>query len=299
MPEPIGLYEDAAIYDILHTPDTAEEVDGLERTAARFVRRSRRRPVWIEPACGTGRYLRVAIRRGIDVIGFDASPGMIEYARRRLGGALGRKGGSTRKPGGRARLFVADMTTFAARLGRARADFAFNPINSIRHLPSDRAVLDHFAQVARVLRPGGAYAVGITLTTYGMEFPSEDLWEGRRGNCRVRQVIQYIPPIGTAAERRREEVAHSHLIVTRGREGGRVDHRDSRYVLRTYSRRQWHALIARSALRLLAVVDDAGRDTAETPSGYAVYVLGRRAGSGTPDRAVHPAPAASLSFRPR
>ena len=264
MAEAIGLYDDASVYDILHAPGTAEEVDGLERIAARFVTRTRRRAVWLEPACGTGRYLRLAARRGVGVVGFDGSAEMIAYARERIG-----RHASSR----RARLFVADMTRFADRLG-GPVDFAFNLINTIRHLRSDRAVLRHFLEIARSLRPGGAYAVGITLTTYGMEFPEEDLWEGRRGSCRVKQVIQYLPPLSPAATRRREEWAHSHLMITRGRGGSpRVEHRDSRYILRTYSRRQWLGLIDRSALRLAGIVDDTGRDTVETPSGYAVYVL--------------------------
>ncbi|MBK7403044.1 MAG: class I SAM-dependent methyltransferase [Phycisphaerales bacterium] len=82
-----GLYDDPEIYDILHAPGTRAEVDGLEAIEGRYVDRSRcggaRR--WLEPACGSGRYIREAARRGIEAVGFDLSPGMIEYARRHAG----------------------------------------------------------------------------------------------------------------------------------------------------------------------------------------------------------------------
>ena len=71
-----GLYTDPAVYDILHARGTAAEVDGLERMAAR-VRSGRARQTWLEPACGTARYLRLAARRGRRTVGFDLSPVMI------------------------------------------------------------------------------------------------------------------------------------------------------------------------------------------------------------------------------
>ena len=35
-----------------------------------------------------------------------------------------------------------------AGLKPGSVDFAFNPVNTIRHLESDRAMLDHFEQMA-------------------------------------------------------------------------------------------------------------------------------------------------------
>lgn len=271
-----GLYDDPVVYDILHTPGTAGEVEGLARMWRRWCspRRAGRgeggahaRPVWLEPACGTGRYLRLAARRGFRVLGVDRSPGMIRYARRRLA-----RMGIAR----RADLRVGDMTSLPADW-RGRVDFAFNLINTIRHLPTDAAVLAHLRSVARVLRPGGVYAVGLTLTAYGMEFPSEDVWEGRRGLCRVKQVVDYIPPISPREERARAERVISHVMITRGvGRAARTEHRNSRYTLRTYGRRQWESLIARSPLRIAATVDESGRVLHVTPGGYAIWLLARR-----------------------
>ena len=181
---------------------------------------------------------------------------MIDYARRRM-------------PGRRTHLFVADMTQFADRMPAHSVDFAFNPINTIRHLETDAQMLQHFAEMARVLKPGGVYAVGLSLTSYAIEQPDEDLWEGTRGGCRVRQLVQYIPP---AAGGRWERVI-SHLVVERG---GRVAHSDSSYRLRCYDERQWRRLIARSTLRRIGLADVRGDPIAARTLPYAFDVLAPR-----------------------
>lgn len=257
--EEVGLYADPAIYDILHTPRTADEVDGLERTAKRFVPGFAQ--VWLEPACGSGRYLRVAAGRGREVIGFDLSPAMVAYAERRVRRAAARLG----EHAAPAHLFVGDMTDFAGRVGRGRVDLAFNLINTIRHLHSDDAVLAHLEQIARVLKRGGVYLVGLSTSVYGLEGPSEDVWEARRGPVHVRQVVQFDPPT-----RGRFEMVHSHLTIVRGQ---RREEATSRYALRCYTEEQWRRLVSRSPLQITAVVDEDGDDHEVGGIGYGVYVL--------------------------
>ncbi len=249
---PQSFYADASVYDILHTPGTAREVDGLARIEARYVPAGSR-GAWLEPACGTGRYLRVAARRGARVVGFDRSSGMVAYARQRqerlgLGGTF----------------FEADMTGFASGV-RPRCGFAFNPINSVRHLMSDAAMLEHLGQMAIALRRGGVYALGLSTCAYGLERESEDVWTARRGGTRVRQVAQYLPPVGS----RRERVI-SHIDVETARGSRSID---SVYGLRSYSREQWRRLVGRSAMRVVGIVDEDGREMEEPVFGYAVYVL--------------------------
>jgi SAM-dependent methyltransferase len=223
-PEPpgeIGLYSDARVYDILHAPGTAGEFRGLHALARAHVRTRSRVQTWLEPACGTARLLRAAAMNGTRPVGFDRSPGMVAYARARLGG--------------RGRVLVAGFTDFGPRLRGKSVDLAFCTINTIRHIETDAEMLTHFEQIARVLRPGGVYIVGIAVTMYGMESPSEDVWEGGRAGLRVKQVVQFLPP-----ERGRFETAISHLVIRRKERGKIVtEHRDSAYRLRTYSRRQW------------------------------------------------------------
>lgn len=241
-------YPEPGVYDVLHAPGTAAEVDGLQRIAARWV--GAKATTWLEPACGTGRYLRVASRRGIRCIGFDRDPAMVAYARR---------GGDP------FRVVVAEMTGFAPALGRARADFAFNLHNTIRHLPSDAAMLAHFSEMARVLR-GGVYAVGLSLTRYGAEEPEEDVWEGRRGRMRVQQLVQYLPPPG----RGRFERVVSHVRIERP--AGVTQH-DSTYDLRCYDLAQWRRLVARSPFRIVATVNGAGATIERGHVPYGIEIL--------------------------
>lgn len=248
-------YDYPAWYDILHAAGTAREVTGLERIEARYC--TARGRLWLEPACGSGRYLRTAAGRGIRVIGFDRSEGMIDYARTMM-----------KRRSERARFFVADLADFASP---ARATFAFCPINTIRHLPSDRAMLAHFACVRRALASGGVYALGIETCRYGLEFPSEDIWEGRRGRVHVQQAVQYLPP----GRGERIERVISHLTI---RTPTVARHLDSRYDLRAYSDAELFRLLAKARWRVLGVCDADGHDALRGPrgrivGGYGLYVL--------------------------
>jgi len=265
-----SLYDDPLVYDVLFSPGTCAEVDVLERIARDWVRVRGGPRAWLEPACGTGRYLRVLARRGYTVTGFDRSPAMVAYARRRVTAAW--RGSRARAP----RLFVADMIDFD--LGRRRADFAFNLFNTIRHLDSEAAVQAHFAAMARALRPGGIYAVGLSTTRYGREPLDEDVWEGRRGALRVHQTVQYVPPgaldaLPVSGRARRIERVVSHLRIER--HGRVVEHRDSTYGLRCYDEVQWRRLVASSALAEVGAVDSAGRPARPGESSYTVRLLVR------------------------
>ncbi len=260
------FYEIPSIYDILHTPGTAREVDGLETTALRFcTTKAHKRPVWLEPACGTGRYLRVALNRGISVVGFDLSKPMTSYAQKSIAPIRNRTGT------GSARIFCADMTSFASKMSHNSVDFAFNTINSIRHLESDKAMLNHFEQITRVLTTGGVYAVGVSFSQYDWHWPVEDTWHAQRGRVHVHQIVQFVPPETPAEKRARQEHAFSHLTITRPTS---TQHIDSTYPLRCYNTRQFKALLTRSPLRILGVVDELGRDCDMVDGIYSVCVLG-------------------------
>lgn len=258
-----GFYDQPALYDVLHTAGTAAEVRGLLHVSERLGLDPA--GPWLEPACGSGRYLRAAVARGVRIAGFDLSPAMIDYARERLRGADGRL----------YRLGVAGMEGFDAALLAPgwRFELAFNPINTIRHLESDAAVLVHLARVRDALRPGGVYAVGISQSAYGLEQPSEDVWEGKRGPLHVRQVVQYTPPSTPDADR--FELVHSVLAVTRP--GGNTIIPSS-YALRCYDRAQWEAIVGASGFEVAGWADEGGA-AIEPPGhdapGYALWLLRR------------------------
>jgi len=254
-----GLYDNPSWYDILHTKHTAWEVDGLEAIASRFCAQpTTRRPVrWLEPACGTARYLREASKRGINAFGYDIDPRMIAYARERFE--------SQRLEG---TLDVGDLTTYTPP---KKADFAFCLINTIRHLMTDKDMLAHLGCVARSLTKGGVYAVGFSTARYDEDEDAEDVWTGARGQLSVTQLVQFLPP---TADERIEKVIN-HLTV---RTPTTETHADSAYDLRSYSREEWLDLIARSPFDLAAIVDEFGNDVPrneqdEYVGRYGIYIL--------------------------
>lgn len=258
-------YEANAWYDILHAAGTAQEVDGLENIAENYVSGHWRGGMrWLEPACGTGRYLRVIAARGGVAYGFDRSDSMVAYARQSL-----------ERRTLRARVWTDDMTDFHVPR-RVRVELAFNLISTIRHLHSDDDVLTHLDLIDRSLRPGGIYALGLGMTAYGAELESEDVWVGKRGRCEVTQVVQYLPP---DRKHRRERVINHLTAITPRFE----KHLDNTYDLRSYSGPQWTRLLDRSPLQPVAVVDETGHETAtvkewarEGMSGYAIWILRKR-----------------------
>jgi hypothetical protein len=155
---------------------------------------------------------------------------------------------------------------------RGRATLALCTINTIRHLGSDGALLEHLACVRRSVVRGGVYVVGISMAMPGMEGPTEDVWEGRRGKTRVTQVISYLPPEVRRGRGARVERVISHV---RAEGAGRDRVVDSSYWLRTYTRAQWRRVIARSGWEVLEVTDEEGRAIAEPDLGYGLWVLGR------------------------
>lgn len=289
-------YTDPRVYDVLHAPETAGEVRLLRRLAA-TLGCDAKAPVWLEPACGSGRLLRAAARYGVRGFGFDISAPMIAYARE-CAARIGTRGVGTtvvkkaskataRKAPGAAtirapRFFVADMRGFEAAAEKEfgaplpRADLAFNLINTIRHLSDDRAMLEHLEAVARVLKPGAAYLVGISLSSYGNEFETEDVWTGSRGGLRVTQAIQYLPASGRRGEGARAERVISHLTVIdqHAPVGSPGEwHMDETYALRSYDLKQWNELIAKSAMRVAATFDGNGESVTPSEPGYVLYAL--------------------------
>lgn len=270
----IEFYNDPRLYDIIHTPGTAAEVDGLARIDRLFWRGQTRRAGnsnsrkwlvgrrWFEPACGSGRYLRVAARRGASAVGIDLSDAMVAYANERAN-AIG--------IADRCKCVVADMTAFDESTLGGRVDFAFNTINTFRHLMSDRDALAHLSCVAATLSTGGVYAVGISLAHYSAEFASEDVWSATRGSTKITQVVQYEPATGESGEQGRREKVFSQFTVSTPTRGDRL--LESSYELRTYDPVQWVRLIERSDFILEALTDERGEDVGGVAPGYAMCIL--------------------------
>jgi SAM-dependent methyltransferase len=164
---PSELYnEHVDLYDLAFGWDVTEEVDWLVARLGSGCRSV------LEPGCGSGRMVEELAGRGLDVVGLDLSPAMVEAARRRL-----------ERAGLRAEIVVADMRDFDH--GRL-FDGAVCPINMFGHLRAAE-LQGHFDCMARHLRPGAAYLV--QLPHYGPEGGQvgyTDEWQESRGGVEVR-----------------------------------------------------------------------------------------------------------------
>jgi SAM-dependent methyltransferase len=134
------LYErHAQLYDLAFDWDIDAEVEWLLERLGPDCRSV------LEPGCGSGRVLAALARRGLEVVGIDRSPAMVELARARLGAA--------------AEVVLADMTDFD--LGRS-FDGAVCPINTLAHL-SPVQLGRHLEEMGRHLRPAARYLVQLQL----------------------------------------------------------------------------------------------------------------------------------------
>lgn len=264
----IDWYDKPAWYDILHHAGTGEEADSVEAIARRFLGRATKLRI-LEPACGTARLLRTLSARGHSVAGFDINPAMVEYARasfarRELKGSI----------------WQDRMESFTTPRATQKFDLVINFINTIRHLPDEDSLVHHLTRVRQVLKPSGVAAIGLSLMGEGIEHPSEDVWIGARGPCRVTQLVQYLPPEPARSdtpqkpsknsqkraisEAPRFETVLSHLTVTTPR---REIHLDTTYRLRAWTGPEWLRIVRASGLEPVVVVDEKSLDlgSVQTP----------------------------------
>jgi SAM-dependent methyltransferase len=219
------LYREYAdLYDIAFDWDLDEEAVWLvERLGADC------RSV-LEPGCGSGRMLEALRRHGLEFVGLDNSPAMVELAARRVGGDVA----------------LADIADFD--LGRV-LDGAVCPINTLAHL-SPAELVRHLECMGRHLRPGGRYLVQLALrseSTSSPERPSR--WETERGGTRLRVTWQTVEiDLEEAVERQL-----SRIEVLDGDRAGEVVEEEHRVT--AWSPHSWTAAVAASPFRYSAAYD--------------------------------------------
>lgn len=225
--------EDAELYDIAFGWDVSAEADWL---LERFGPGCR---TVLEPGCGAGRILEALARRGLDVVGIDRSPAMVEIARRRLAAA-----------GLRGEVAGADMTAFD--LGRV-VDAAVCPINTLAHLTRG-GLAAHLEAMGVALRPGARYLVQLGVFV-GWD-PRVSRWEAERDGTRV---VATWAPESRDAERGRE-LHRSRVEVVAGPRAGDVH--EEVHELTWWTPTRWGEAVAASPFDWAAVYDG---NSAERP----------------------------------
>ncbi len=244
-----SIYADPALYDLVHAEGTDDEVWLLAHLAERHgcgIKTA------LEPACGTGRYLAGLLRRGWTVEGYDLSPGMLAFTRRRLAGW-----------GKRVKLSRGEMTRYRSA---RRFGLIFNLLSTFRHLMSEREALAHLKLMAGALEPDGIFILGLDLSIYGQDEPDEEVWECRQGGRKARHVVMSIP----AEPGTRRERIINFVTTPKGRKEAVLE---SSYDLRSYSAAQLSELIEKSPLRVETVCGYDGRPAVLGGSERALWLV--------------------------
>jgi SAM-dependent methyltransferase len=127
----------------------------------------------LEPACGTGRFLVALPRHGYRVTGYDASPVMLDYARKRVESA-----------GTSAAVTLVRASMESATFPR-EFDAALNSINSLGYLLDDDDIVSHLRLTGESLKPGGIYIVHIACAWDGPPDMEHNTWEMERDGVKV------------------------------------------------------------------------------------------------------------------
>ena len=104
----------------------------------------------LEAASGSGRLMIRLARRSFGVEGIDENAAALGYCNHRL-----------RRAGFPPSAHAGDIANFSVK---RRFDAVICMLNGFRHLLTEDAARSHLASVARALRPGGLYALGLELT---------------------------------------------------------------------------------------------------------------------------------------
>ncbi|WP_043713745.1 class I SAM-dependent methyltransferase [Corallococcus macrosporus] len=225
-------YEHPRYYEAIFGTDTVREVDFLQTLSERFGTGGK---LWLEPACGAGRLVEEAARRGLRVVGYDISEAMLVHARKRLTPAQRR----------RVKLGPSRMESFADPSLEGQVDLAHCLVSTFRYLDSEAAARQHLLGTRRLLKPGGIYVLGFHLTDYARARPEHERWVGQVGEDRVVCNTNE----GLPERRARRSPMRNRLRVTGPDKDWLIE---TEWHFRTYSHAQATKLFRDAGLRVLA-----------------------------------------------
>jgi SAM-dependent methyltransferase len=213
-------YDHPQFLELSFRDETKREANFIEAACQRYGRWPAER--MLEPGCGGGRLIVEMCRRGHSLVGFDVSDAALTRLRRGL---------ARRKLA--AEVFRGDMARFSVR---QRVDAAFCTFNTFRHLLSESDAVRHLQCVARSLRRGGVYVLGLHLLPPDASESCIERWSGRAGRTQVTVTLRVL---ATARRRRLEWIRLSMLVR---RPGGTLRCRHD-FALRIYSATQFRRLV--------------------------------------------------------
>jgi SAM-dependent methyltransferase len=214
-------YDHPEYYDLSLCDETPLEAAFIEAACRKYCDFPVRR--LLEPACGTGRLVVELAARGYQVTGLDLNEKALDFLHKRL-----------KKRKLRAEVLRADMTDFSLP---QPAEAAFCLLNSFRHLLTEAAAKRHLEAVARNLRPGGIYILGLHLLPPDTDENSIERWRSRQGKTQISTDLRVM----ATDRRRRIERLQISLLVRRGEKLWRFR---GEFDFRMYTAPQFRRLLA-------------------------------------------------------
>lgn len=214
-------YDYPEYWEMAFAEDTPLETKFIEAACKKYVPGPLRR--MFEPGCGSGRLVVSLARRGYHVVGFDLNQPSLEFLRKRI--ARGKLP---------AEALSLDMTDFTLD---QPCDAAFCTFSTFRHLPTEEAAEKHLQSVARNLRSGGIYVLGLHLVPPDASDESCERWRAEKGKTRVFYTLTVIE----ANRRRRYELMRATMRAWTPRGEIKLRHE---FKLRLYNATQMRRLLA-------------------------------------------------------
>lgn len=232
-PAAVSWYDYPQYYDLGFRDNSKREVKFFQAAFERFVPGKVNKI--LEPGCGTGRLVFELAKLGFEVTGLDLNSVALGYCQKRL-----------HRRGLDADLVVGDMTDFSFP---TQFDAVINPINTFRHLTTEDQAVRHLKLVAKHLRPGGIYILGLHLIPPDADLEGTERWTAKQGKTKVTYSLSVID------SSRRTRIENLRITMNVQRPSGRLRLVDE-FPLRMYSASQIKSLFAKvPELKLVGMYD--------------------------------------------
>jgi SAM-dependent methyltransferase len=215
-------YDYPQYYDLAFSDETMAEVNFIVAACKKYAKLPVKR--LLEPGCGSGRLVVELAKRGYQMVAFDNSAKSLDYLRKKL-----------ERKGLKAELFHGDMTDFALR---RPVDAAFNTFNTFRHLTTETTALKHLQCMARAIKPGGLFILGLHLLPPDASLECLERWTARRGKTKVNCTLR------VTESSRRTRLEHLHVTM-RVRTPAKDFKVRTEFPLRLYTAEQLRSLLAK------------------------------------------------------
>jgi len=198
-PQHVDWYDYPQYLDLAFRDETRDEAAFIRAACEKYARVRVSR--LLEPGCGSGRLVVALAAQGFQLVAFDRSAAMVAYTRRRL---------ARREL--KADVFEADMTQFDVR---RHVDAAFNTFDTFRHLLTESAARSFMQSVARAVRPGGIFVLGLHLLPPDASLESCERWTAHHRQTRLTATLRVLD---ASRRQRRETLGLSLRVRTPGQD---------------------------------------------------------------------------------